>query len=1016
MDQNKSKQQLLEELTELRQRVTTLEAVEAELRKNRALLQATIDNLPFDFFAIGMDGRYMLQNAASKAHWGDAVGKLPKDAAGNEETLVLWEENNRRAFAGEKVEGDVTLTLNGETRYYHNVIAPIIDAGQTRGILGMNVNITERKRAEERLRDSERTLRAMVDASPEAIGLVDTEETVLIINETAARRLGTTVDEITGRKLYSFVPPEVAANRRKRVAEVVHTGKPVRFEDQRSGRNVENAMHPVLDDQGKVAAVAILAIDRTDHKRAEEALKQAHDELERRVEERTAELATANEELILFRKFAEASGQGFGMGGLDARIEYVNPALSRLFGEDKPEDLIGGSFLSYYPEEWEQRRKDEVIPALERTGHWAGEQAILSRQGQLIPTLHDVFLLRDEKGNPVRRCIAITDITERKQAEDALRQSRDQLKAVYDGMSDGLLIADIETKRFVRANASICRMLGYSKEELLTLSVRDIHPEADLPFVVEQFQALAEGKILVSENVPVLRKDGSVFHAAVSSSLADYDNRHCVAGFFRDSTERKHAEDALRKSEERFRSYYEQGLMGMAVSNRNMQWTDVNDRFCEIFGNSREEILQQKISDFIHPDDLGAFHGSYQQLLSGETNHYTAERRYIWKDGRVIYLNIFVKCFRSAEGTIDHVFALFDDVTERINTQRALQQSEEKHRGLLEACPDAIVMADLNGRILFASRQTAELVGLSDQNDLLGQSVFDYVIADDRHRLAENIPRLVQSGVRRNIEYTVLRQDGTPVPTEISSAINRDATGQPVAIMVVIRDILERKRAEEILRKEHRTLKHLLQSSDHERQTIAYEIHDGLAQQLAGAIMQLQTYFHQKETNPKLAAKAYDAGMTMLQQGHFESRRLIAGVRPLILDESGVVAAVGHLVNEQSRLKRPKVDYHSSVDFDRLAPILENAIYRIAQEGLTNACQHSKSEKVRVSLVQREDRICIEIRDWGIGFDTKSVQENRFGLVGIRQRARLLGGKCSIRSTIGKGTRITVELLVVVRE
>ena len=154
----------------------------------------------------------------------------------------------------------------------------------------------------------------------------------------------------------------------------------------------------------------------------------------------------------------------------------------------------------------------------------------------------------------------------------------------------------------------------------------------------------------------------------------------------------------------------------------------------------------------------------------------------------------------------------------------------------------------------------------------------------------------------------------------------------------------------------------------------------------------------------------------MLQQGHFEARRLISGVRPPILDEEGVVAAVAHLVNEQRRLRGPKIDYRNSVDFDRLAPILENGIYRIAQEGLANACMHSKSEKVRVSLLQREDWVQIEVRDWGIGFDTGSVQENRFGLVGIRQRARLLGGKCSIRSTPGQGTRITVDLPVVTRE
>ena len=95
---------------------------------------------------------------------------------------------------------------------------------------------------------------------------------------------------------------------------------------------------------------------------------------------------------------------------------------------------------------------------------------------------------------------------------------------------------------------------------------------------------------------------------------------------------------------------------------------------------------------------------------------------------------------------------------------------------------------------------------------------------------------------------------------------------------------------------------------------------------------------------------------------------------------------------------------------------MENAIYRIAQEALTNACQHSKSERISVSLLQRGDHLRIEVRDWGVGFDPKAVPKNHFGLEGIRQRARLLGGKCSIRSKAGKGTSISVELPVVLRD
>jgi signal transduction histidine kinase len=228
----------------------------------------------------------------------------------------------------------------------------------------------------------------------------------------------------------------------------------------------------------------------------------------------------------------------------------------------------------------------------------------------------------------------------------------------------------------------------------------------------------------------------------------------------------------------------------------------------------------------------------------------------------------------------------------------------------------------------------------------------------------------------------------------------------------VFRDVTERRQSQAALERERRTLKHMLKASDHERRLIAYEIHDGLAQELAGAIMQFQIYAHAQQTKSKDAAKVFDAGMTMLRQSHFEARRLISGVRPPILDESGVLAAIAHLVHEPAFDKGPKIDFRSRVTFNRLAPILENVVYRIVQEGLTNARNHSKSPKIVVSLMQRDNRLRIKIQDWGIGFDPKTVRENCFGLKGIRGRARILRGKCSIRSKPGEGTVVVVELPV----
>jgi signal transduction histidine kinase len=219
------------------------------------------------------------------------------------------------------------------------------------------------------------------------------------------------------------------------------------------------------------------------------------------------------------------------------------------------------------------------------------------------------------------------------------------------------------------------------------------------------------------------------------------------------------------------------------------------------------------------------------------------------------------------------------------------------------------------------------------------------------------------------------------------------------------------------LQREQQTLKHLLQSSDHERQMLAYEIHDGLAQELAGAIMHLQTAEHLREARPREAAQSYEAGISMLHRSLAEARRVIAGVRPPILDEFGVVAAIEHLVQDRiAQGSTPHITFQHRVEFDRLAPTLENAIYRIVQESLSNAIRHSQSERVAVELTQQGDWVRILVQDWGRGFRPAEVGEGCFGLEGIRERARLLGGTAQIDGLPGQGARIQVELPITLRE
>ena len=368
-----------------------------------------------------------------------------------------------------------------------------------------------------------------------------------------------------------------------------------------------------------------------------------------------------------------------------------------------------------------------------------------------------------------------------------------------------------------------------------------------------------------------------------------------------------------------------------------------------------------------------------------------------------------------------------------------LRVSEERMRQAVRAACLGVFEHDHRTDVIQWSPEMRQIYGIGPNEPVNIPTILNFYHPDDRESIAAAIQRAhdpTGDGVY-SAETRIVRRDGSVrwlIRRAQTFFDNEAGARRPVRTVGVAVDITERKLAEEAiqeahdeleirvhertaqLRHEQRTLEHMLQSSDHERQLIAYEIHDGLAQYLTGAVMQLQMSDHLRAETPDEASKAFDAGMAMVREGLAEARRLISGVRPPILDESGVVAAVAHLVYDFRAHKGPKVEFHSKVDFGRLDPILENAIYRIAQEGLTNAWKYSQSTQVSVGLVQHGDQVRITIRDHGIGFDPKVVEEGRFGLEGIRERARLLGGKAVIDSRPGKGTRIVADLPIVLRK
>ncbi len=776
----------------------------------------------------------------------------------------------------------------------------------------------------------------------------------------------------------------------------------------------ERRYRTIIEKEEVIGQVPVIA-DITESKQSKEALQKAHDELERRVAERTAELAKANEELAIFRKFADASGQGFSMADLDGHLLYLNPALCRMLDVERPEDRIGQHLSICYAEEANRRGKQEIEPVLMREGQWEGELPLLSRQGKSIPTWQNSFVIRDENGDLLRLAVVISDIRERKAAEEALRASEERFRVTFEEAPLGMVIGEGDGV-ITKANRAVCRMSGYSQEELIGQHVRDLtHPE-DRELSAPLVKRLLDGEIpSFTLQKRYLRKDGQPFWAqATTAAIQGPDGKIAFAlGVVDDIDDRKRAEEALRQSERRFRNYFEQGLIGMAVTSVDKRWLEVNDRLCEIVGYSREELHQKSWAELTHPDDLEENCRLFNQLLAGEIEKFIFNKRYVTKGGGIVYATIYTRAFRMDDGMIDHIVVLVEDITARKQAEAALHQSHGELRAIYDGMTDGLLIADIETvRAVRVNSAFCRMLGYSE-DELLSLPLYRLHPSEDVPKIREQAAAILQ-GRASGLDLPFLRKDGSVIYADIVA--NRIVYHGRPCLISFFRDVTERRQARIALERERRTLKHMLQASDHERQLISYDIHDGLAQALAGAIMQFQIYAHARQANPKDAAKAFDSAMAMLQQGHVETRRLISGVRPPILDESGVVAAIVHLVYDPAFDQGPKIDFRNRVMFKRLAPVLENAIYRIVQEGLTNARNHSQSNKILVALKQRDHRLRIEIRDWGVGFDPRTVHENRFGLEGIRERARLLGGKCDIKSKPGKGTSIVVELPVADQE
>lgn len=305
----------------------------------------------------------------------------------------------------------------------------------------------------------------------------------------------------------------------------------------------------------------------------------------------------------------------------------------------------------------------------------------------------------------------------RKEAEAALCESEDRFRVIFDGATDGILLADVDSKQLLLGNATICRMLGYSLDEIKELHVTDIHPDSERENILSGFARRASGETTAAQSRPMKRKDGSIFDAEITSTHLNICGKTCLAGFFRDVTERKRGEDRLTL----FRALIDRSSDAIIVLDPFvLRFLDVNETACRDFGYSRDEFLSMSLWD-IDPSVTPDFTEKVAHQLQ-ESGKVRFERMVRRKDGSMFPVEVSLS-FVKLDGSYN--VAILRDITERRQAEEEIRGQRKLISQIIETIPLRVFWKDRESRYLGCNTLFAKDAGLSRPDELTGKNDFD---------------------------------------------------------------------------------------------------------------------------------------------------------------------------------------------------------------------------------------------------------------------------------------------------
>jgi len=1101
---------------ELQEHQSELEKQNQDLRRSQEVLAKSQDRYatlydfaPVAYFTLDPHGLISEVNDAGIRLLGE-----PRDSLLQTPFIRFVAPGNHEAFRthlqsgladGVSQSGDLLLRPHQGPPFSASLESlPVVDAGgklvQYHTVVR---NITKLKQAEDNLRKSEALYRLIVETANEGIWGIDADYQTTYINPVMAGMLGYQMEEMLYRPLTDFLFPEDLPDHENKIAQL-RQGLDVTFErrlkrEDGSDRWCIISARSLQDGQGQFQGAFAMFADITRHKQAEEALRLA-----------------AHQWQATF----DAMSDGICLMDLNCRILGCNQAMATLVGQ--PIDEILGCLCYEVVHGTSQPISECPLGIMCQTRQ--REEVVLPHKERWFKVTVDPIL--DDAGELLGAVHRIADITRLKKSEEALRESEAHFRQLFDSVADAVFLH--AQGRIVEVNLQACRSLGYTREELLGLHVKDI----EVGISRQDLQNLCKHDSPANTFSGIhRRKDGSTFPVEVKSSNFPAQGHNLRLAAVRDITAQRAAEQAIRESEKLYRSLFENMLNGFAYCKMLFEhdqphdfiYLEVNKSFQVLTG--LKNVVGKKVSEVIpglHKGNPELFEIYGRVALTGEPERFE------------IYVKAFQKWLSISvySPAKEYFVAILDDITQRKQAEEALRRSRETLRVLLDATPAAVVLLNPHGIILAANKIVAERLG-KPIKEMVGTCMFDYLPADlakgrqarieevrstgrplvfeDRRGglICDNYVHPIYSGAGNLVGFAVLSVDITarkqteealaqqsqflqslietiPTPVFYKNAEGRylgcnqsfldyfgvtkeEMVGNTVdclphqesatkyrqkdlelfknpgvqvyehimplpdgrkrevvfnkatflkgdgavgGLVGVITDITELKQAQKQLRA---LAAQLAEAEEKERHILARELHDEVGQGLTalGLNLTLLTTQMPKNAAEPLLMRLADA-VTLVEKIGETIRNVMAELRPPVLDDYGLLSALRWYGGEFARRTGINVEVLGEEAAPRLTRWVELALFRIAQEALTNVAKHARASRVELTEEVINGTIRLIIADNGVGFDQSQVGQPegpcRWGLMNMSERAAAAGGSCNIESQPDHGTRVIVEV------